>query len=659
MLENLLISLLGISVTTSVVILLLKLWSGVFNKTYGAKWKYWIWLVLAVRLVIPFNFSFLPPPVSINVPNAPIHTFANTVPAQKNTNMPSLQVEQNSVKQDMTTPFAPSVQANPVTLTNVLARIWIFGCMVFLFYQLIGYCLFKKKVVRWGKKSEDLRIINILHHVMGEMGLKKEITIFINRTIPSPLMTGFMKPLLVLPNDNYSDTDLNFILRHELIHYKRHDIWYKLFLIFVNALHWFNPFIYLLFHEASIDLELSCDDEVIKGLSKNERRAYSETILALISEQKAQKAPLSTYFYGRRKTMKNRFKNIFNTKKKRSGLLVLLAVILLIGTSGSLFACSADVKENKFLSNLGYTKTLVNDILEHKTEFSQDNEQIQQIVPALPLPSYRKYISFSLQTEPSKEIRIAYEFDDHYDRGGNGLDPFYETVEENNALLLFASVNGLEKVTFLSYESNDSHELNRTDSYTVYDLAARFGDVIPSNMNFTALYTALGTNIHLSEWYFAHYSRIYLGMNPERVSYRNGEPNEIIQRPDGSTVWIYNEFNKIYHETPAEESEIIDPGYTAIYYFDSKQSEKNDNLFGLYATRFIHADNDGKSYDNITEIFGYPSITKNLGGGRQYIAYRLIAEHNNVNAYFVFYNDAVIEEGVMYGDDYSALTLEK
>ncbi len=66
--ENLFMTLLGISVTTSAVILLLKLSSELFSKTYAAKWKYWIWLVLALRLIIPFNFSFPAPPVAVNIP---------------------------------------------------------------------------------------------------------------------------------------------------------------------------------------------------------------------------------------------------------------------------------------------------------------------------------------------------------------------------------------------------------------------------------------------------------------------------------------------------------------------------------------------------------------------------------------------------------------
>lgn len=506
---------------------------------------------------------------------------------------------------------------------------------------------FRKKALRWSKRPADAQIINMLHGIAADMGLKKEITVLISKGISSPLMTGFSKSLLFLPNECYSDTDLNFILRHELTHYKRRDLWYKLFLVIVNAVHWFNPFVYLLFREASADLELSCDDKVINGLSNDERRTYSETILASITAQKSFKTVLSTYFYGGQKTMESRFINIFDTKKKRNGAVALLAVMLTVGILSSLIACNIDIKENRLLTKLGYTKTFLKDVLDNKTTFSQDNEHINQIAKSLPLQAYRKYDSFFLQTEPSKEISLVYEFDDSYNRGGNGLDPFPGIVEENNALLLFAAVEGLEKISFLHY---DSRELNYAVSYTIDDLTPRFGNIKPLSMDFSDLYNALASNIQLSEFYFAHYSRIYLGVDPKSVSYRNGEPKEIRQQPDGSTVWIYPDFSKIYSISP--DGPKNDPENTASYYFNSATAEKNDNLTGLYATRFVHDENDGKTYEDITEVLGLPSIIKDMGGGNKYIAYAL-AEGQKRNAYFILHDDKVIEEGVMYGNDYT------
>ena len=636
MLEDLFMTFIGISVTTSLVVLLLKLSAGFFNKTYAAKWKYWIWLVLALRLIIPFNFSFPSAPITVNITDVPIPAVGNAAPVQ--------QIAQNDTAGTIQAVTHPHV----FTLIDVLILIWVIGGVLFLVYQIVGYFVFRKKAVRWGKEPANARVKSTLHDVMADMGLKKEIAVLINENISSPLMTGFIKPLLILPNEEYSETDLNFILRHELTHYKRHDIWYKLLLIFVNARHWFNPVVYLLFREASADLELSCDDKVINGFSNAERRAYSETILASITAQKSLRMALSTYFYEGERTMKSRFSNIFNSGKKRNGAFVLLVVILAVGVLGSAVACDVDTNEDKILKRLGYTRAFLDSMESAKTTFSEDNENIERILKSLPQPDYREYKSFSQQAEPLKEINIIYEINDNYTRGGNGIDPYYDIVWQNNALILFALVGGLEKVNFLSY---DNQELNRTDSYTLGDLAARFGDIKPPDMSFSDLDNALGTNIFLSEFYFAHYSRIYLGGDTESVSYRNGEPGEVIQKADGSTIWIYPDFDTIYNTSPYGS---VNPESTAVYYFDSPQAE-SDNLYGLYATKFICGDNYGKTYDDITELFGGPAVIKNMGGGNKYVAYPLAAEHKNTNAYFILHDDKVIEEGVMYGNDYTVL----
>ncbi len=490
MIEKLFITLVGISITTGVVILLLKLSSGLLNKTYAAKWKYWIWLIVALRLVIPFNFSLPVSPMTVNMMNTPKHASVNTVPAQQITTMPSAQTEQVIINNPITT-----IQTTPLTLINILILIWGMGAVLFLAYQFIGYILFRKKALRWSKEPADARITNTLREIAADMGMKKEISVLISKSVASPLMTGFLKPLLFLPNESYSDTDLKFILRHELTHYKRGDLWYKLFLIVVSAIHWFNPFVHLMFREASTDLELSCDDYVIHGLSKGERVMYSETILTSITAQKYPETVLSTNFYGKKKMLKNRFANILNTKKKRNGTVALLAVMLTVGISSGLIAYNNGVSENKLLTKLGYTKTLLTGILDNRTTFSQDNEHINQIIKSLPLQAESNYKPFSLEDGQAKEINLAYKFVS----GRNVLDPFYETVWECNALLLFASVEGLEKVNFLHYADQT---LYTTTSYTLDEVALRFGISMPLDLEFSVLYNTLATNILLPEQFF-------------------------------------------------------------------------------------------------------------------------------------------------------------
>ncbi|WP_312369313.1 hypothetical protein [Lachnoclostridium sp.] len=332
---------------------------------------------------------------------------------------------------------------------------------------------------------------------------------------------------------------------------------------------------------------------------------------------------------------------------------VVLVTVLLAGFTMSKVNNKDNRDENKLLTSLGYTKKLVSDVINNRTSFGVNSEQISQLVESLPLLAYQKYISFSL--EPDNEINIVYEFDyNNYNRGGNGLDTFPESVKENNALLLFSAMKGLKKVNMLLYD--DLHKLSSVNSFTIDDLHKRFGQISPFDISCAELYDLLAANLQLSEFYFAHYSRIYLGANFEDVSYRNGEPDKILKQSDGSVIWIYGELGKSYKLFPPDNWIIDNPGHTVIYYFNNPIAEKNDNLSGLYATMF-YTDN-GESYKDLTAYLGLPTTIKDLGNGSTYIAY-LLREGQQRNAYFILHDNKVIAQGVMYGNDYTTLEFEE
>lgn len=142
-----------------------------------------------------------------------------------------------------------------------------------------------------------------------------------------PVVIGFLKPMLVLPNCDYSGEELFFVLKHELIHIKRRDINFKLLFVISNALHWFNPLIYIMQKEAVVDIELSCDEKVIQQTTYAVRKAYTETLLSTFSKQHKRETFLTTQFYAGKKIMKKRFKNILTKSPKKNGLLLCICAI--------------------------------------------------------------------------------------------------------------------------------------------------------------------------------------------------------------------------------------------------------------------------------------------------------------------------------------------
>ena len=99
--------------------------------------------------------------------------------------------------------------------------------------------------------------------LFDELQLDRRIPIVSCDRADSPMVLGFIHPVLVLPAEEYSDEELYFIFKHEFIHYKRHDVCLKLLFVLANAVHWFNTVIWLMQREAVVDMELSCDKRVM------------------------------------------------------------------------------------------------------------------------------------------------------------------------------------------------------------------------------------------------------------------------------------------------------------------------------------------------------------------------------------------------------------
>ena len=150
--------------------------------------------------------------------------------------------------------------------------------------------------------------------------------------ISTPAVTGLLRPRLLLPHERYDVQELRYILRHELCHLKRRDMLFKLVLLAANAMHWFNPVVYLMLRQADEDIELACDSAATDGLELPERAAYSRTLLAAV-QSSVRALPATTCFGGTVERLKRRITNVLGAQKKR-GLGVVALVLALTLTAG-------------------------------------------------------------------------------------------------------------------------------------------------------------------------------------------------------------------------------------------------------------------------------------------------------------------------------------
>ena len=248
--------------------------------------------------------------------------------AEKSGQSPA-QVRDTIIQRPVTNPEQKTTRYIPVT--TILFYGYLAGAAAFLLYQGVSYALFRRTVRRWKRDVARADYAAMLSDTARDLGVSAPEMI-VCEAISTPAVTGLLRPRLLLPHERYDVQELRYILRHELCHLKRRDMLLKLVLLAANAMHWFNPVVYLMLRQADEDIELACDSAATDGLELPERAAYSRTLLAAV-QSSVRALPATTCFGGTVERLKRRITNVLGAQKKR-GLGVVALVLALTLTAG-------------------------------------------------------------------------------------------------------------------------------------------------------------------------------------------------------------------------------------------------------------------------------------------------------------------------------------
>lgn len=239
--------------------------------------------------------------------------------------------------------FNTFFEANTVlSLGQVIFIIWITGFASVMLYHLVKHVVFMKMVKRWSADISDQRILTVLSEMKELLEIKSQFQVKYCACISSPILLRIINPVILLPNALLDDRQLSFILHHELIHFKRKDLFYKWMLVTAVAVNWFNPMIYLFSKTFTFYGEISCDEIVTEHMSEARRNLYSLTIIGLAAERAKFNSVFSTSFYGGKEGMKKRIYSIMKPSKKRLGYGLFAVCFSLILSSGTVFASMPD-----------------------------------------------------------------------------------------------------------------------------------------------------------------------------------------------------------------------------------------------------------------------------------------------------------------------------
>lgn len=324
--EALFLRVVWISLTCSAVLVPLLVGKGWLRHHVRAKALYVVWLILALRLVIPVDLSLPEPAVTVEAPSYQVALPARTPSA----NLPAgAQIEEPSAVAGQTAPEAASA-VRTIPVTALLSALWLFGVLAAALVQGGGYLLARRRLLRDARP--DLEAEAQAGQTAASLGLKRAVPVRRSRQVRTPMVLGLLRPVLLLPEGQAVD---EVVLCHELTHLKRLDLAYKALLVAACWLHWFNPLVWWMSRAASENLELCCDDDVAAGRDAAFRRKYGELLLSTAEEKPG--PTLSSRFGGSKQAMRDRLANLF-VKKKRGRLLACTAVAVLI-LVGGLVAC--------------------------------------------------------------------------------------------------------------------------------------------------------------------------------------------------------------------------------------------------------------------------------------------------------------------------------
>ena len=280
-------------------VLLLRL---VFQK--APKWvNVLLWSIVAVRLAFPF---FIESALSL-IPSAETISpdiLLDNVPSVQ-TGVPAINHVINPVIGSSLAP-APGASANPLQIwIPILSIIWVAGVALLLLYTAVSYWRLRRKV------SEAVILRD---------------NIYQSENVGSPFVLGVFKPRIYLPY-NMDGQDLNHVAAHEQAHIRRRDHWWKPLGFLLLTIHWFNPLMWLAYVLLCRDIELACDEKVIKKLDNEQRADYTQALVACsVNRRMIAACPLA---FGE-VSVKERVKSVMNYKKPALGLVVMAVVACIV-----------------------------------------------------------------------------------------------------------------------------------------------------------------------------------------------------------------------------------------------------------------------------------------------------------------------------------------
>lgn len=292
-----------LSLTAGAGYVLLKLLLALWGKKLSQRWRCHCALALTLLFLLPLYrlWALLPSPA------------AKPMAATVLSSVPSL----------------PAFDWTPVWTGTAI--VWLAVAALLLLWDVL--CLLRfRRLIRSAVPLRDGPLAGLAQEEARRLGVRQAVRLLLLPRLDSPMLVGFLHPVLLLPTQDLAPADARLILAHELVHYRRGDLWKKLLMEAVCVLHWFNPAAHLLKRDFLYWMETACDETVVSSLDFAQRKRYGYLLIDGTNPTRPPEQAPSVPFAPSRETLERRITTMLHSEHKaHSALSGILAMALAAG----------------------------------------------------------------------------------------------------------------------------------------------------------------------------------------------------------------------------------------------------------------------------------------------------------------------------------------
>lgn len=448
-------SLLQMSFLGTVIILLIVVLRAVLINRLPKKTFLILWWIALIRLLVPFSIKSVTSIYSL---------------------LQSIYSDINPVRTAQTTTFLP-IHGNMPEIANglseamvqrtesisILSVIWLAGLLLCFGFFAVSYIKCYREF-RFSLPVEN----DILEAWKEKHPLKRSLSIRQTETIAAPLSYGVIRPVILMPkNTEWKNIyQLRYVLEHEYVHIRRLDMLTKLIMIAAVCIHWFNPLVWVMYILFNRDLELSCDETVVRRFGMDIKSVYATALISM-EEKKSGLTPLCNSFS--KNAIEERIRAIMKIKKT-SKFAVMISAVLVIGVTGGFATSASSLEKNtETAQENGETTVALNEV-----NIREDEPLSSSDVEWWTAEEYAKWLDEEKEVLQSMIGEKAY-------TGGDGWFVWTQEKVDETIALYEDNLQKIKDGMKLSKSSDDAVEITMAYSPENIEYAKQEAETVTEN----------------------------------------------------------------------------------------------------------------------------------------------------------------------------------